>query len=121
MRSYAVMSMADVAVNGDFDFEEVIQLLTNNLSSEKSIHVKISYYYAFCALGKREYYDVILQHLFHKAYQIRLFSISLLLQLIKKEDYEKTLEYLITCEKNEKFKDVRNTLLRAIDTVKAKL
>lgn len=119
VRGYAVMSMADVAANGKFDFKEVIQLLKNNVSKEKSIYVKMCYYYAFCVMGEHKYYDIILQHLSHKFYYIRLFSISLLLELIREDDYDKTLQCFIQCKKSEKVKDVQQTLSRAIDQIMA--
>lgn len=119
VRGYAVMSMADVAANGKFDFKEVIQLLNNNVSKEKSIYVKLCYYYAFCIMGERQYYDIILQHLSHRFYYIRLFSISSLLELMSEDDYDKTLKCFLQCENSEKVKEVKQTLSRAIDQITA--
>lgn len=121
VRSYAVTSMADVAVNGAFDFKEVLQLLKSNFSREKSVYVKLRYYYAFCILGEREYYDVILQHLHHKNYQIRCCAINLLMDLIKENEYVKTLQSFIECEENEKTIAVQSSLAKAISKIKLKM
>jgi|GEM_PF-1922348 len=121
VRNYAVMSMADVAVNGDFNINKTIELLWINLLREKSKRVKMGYYYAFCVLGNREYYDVILQHLSHNTCQIRCVAINNLLELVEEDEYDKTLQCLIDCEKNEKDTVVRNSLSKAINHIKSRM
>ena len=119
VRSYAVLSLADIADNNEGKKEAIGDFLKKAYPNEKSEHVLISYFYAFYLFGNEEYYDKLLLMLNNNFYQIRCGVLNLLRELISPETAEKTktaVNNLLKTEKTIAVKSSADNLLTYISS-----
>ena len=88
VRGYAVLSIADVAKNGDFDSSIIYKNLKNIFDKEKKSWVKICYFRSFYILGYHEYFNSLTAAINNSSYQDRCSVLNSLRDIIDKNNVE---------------------------------
>jgi len=117
VRSYAVLSIADVTKNGGLDVEHTRKFLEHGMKKERSCHVKISYCYALCVIGYPQYARDIFEQLNHRSYQIRCFSANIIHQLVEVIDSSAARNSLETRLLVEKANSVRIAIQSTLNSL----
>ena len=102
VRGYAVLSVADVKRNIKVNTENIVAFLEERLRSEKSNWVRIALYRSLILLGKISYTTVFLEQIEARQYRLRIFTLSLLDELLD-ENVMKMTEELNAFLKNRYF------------------
>jgi len=120
VRGYAILSLADIAKNNNRFFDEILTFLTQAYRKEKSGSVKVSYYYAFCLLGKESYISHLLAELKHKFYQRRCAAINIIGDLIKEgciRNIEQVRKTFVECYEIEQSDAVKASIKSVLEDI----
>lgn len=90
-RGYAVLTLADIAVNAQITTDTLNLFLTDCLKREKSQWVKICYYESLYKLGAHEYYQCIIEQLDNQYYRNRCTAVHALSSLVDSSTKEVTI------------------------------
>ena len=98
VRGYAVLSLGNIAFRKKD--EDIHSFLKSASKKEKSIWVKINYYYNLCILGEIEYVYEIIREIDNKFYKNRYLAIQSLLDLYKDHGFKDNISVLYLRKKN---------------------
>lgn len=116
VRGYAVMSLGDIALSvGPPKNDEIHSYLLKVFLKEKSIWVKIHYYYVLYTLGDLYYLQDLLQQLHNIQYRIRIITIRSLEKIIAEDNKEEILFHLKKRMDIEKSSAVLQNIIRVVN------
>lgn len=103
VRSYVVLSLADIALSlGEKLQEECYNLLLEHLQTEQDPGVIIGCYRSLYLLKREDrYLDLLLRNLCHRDYRVRCAGIHLLVDIANPSNYHKIKQAVLECSKRE--------------------
>lgn len=86
VRGYAILSLADVATNINYDMEELTNYMIGLLSKERVAWVKVNYYQALYKLGNKVYLGMLFKEINSRSYRNRCAVVNSLGELLSDEN-----------------------------------
>lgn len=87
VKGYAVLSLADVAININYNTDNLSIFLLDVLKKEKIIWVKINLYKALYMLGNKTYLNLLLNEINNRYYRNRCIVVNILADLLTSENF----------------------------------
>lgn len=102
VRGYAALSVADVHNNIKNKKLNTVEALITCLKKEKSEWVKSALYSALYSLGKRDYYEKLLESVDSRYYKVRCFALNLIEQNLEKTETDDILKTLLKIKEKQR-------------------
>jgi len=117
VRSYAVMSIGDIALTINSDKQKLLLFLEQRLLVEKCKHTKISFFRTMYILGAEKYLRCLIEQLKNVRYQHRCATINALREVVTNENKSEIVEAFKELQKTEKTAAVKSSIERVLGEI----